>query len=180
MWWYLRKKYIFLENLPIYFKSPLLLSISIFTANWYSDKVFVSFPKIPLTFLKLHAVNIFLMICCFFFSFSLATHFNPKNRKTGILSWCPQHFYILGMFLWVLWIDEYSSILLWLPFSSETFYSSEFCKKKERKKQQQKNVQQFFFKNLIFKLFNYFYCILVSCASGSSSEKIVFCFKLTN
>lgn len=67
MWWYLRKKYIFLENLPIYFKSPLLLSISIFTANWYSDKVLLSFPKIPLTFLKLHAVNIFLMICCFFF-----------------------------------------------------------------------------------------------------------------
>lgn len=107
------------------------------------------------------------------FPLSLATHLNPKNRATGILSWCPQHFNILGMFPWILWIDEYSSILLWLPFSLETFYSSEFCKTKDRNKQQQKIVQQFFFQNLIFKLFNYFYCILVSCTSGNSSEKIV-------
>lgn len=104
MWWYLRKKYIFLENLPIYFKSPLLLSISIFTANWYSDKVFVSFPKIPLTFLKLHAVNIFLMICCFFFLFTChtlqskeqdnwnpilmsSTLLHPGNVFMGIVNW---------------------------------------------------------------------------------------------
>lgn len=165
------EKYVYLENVPIFY-NPLLLSIRAFIADCYSDKGFGRFPMISPRLLKLHVVNILLMVLLLLFPF----HFpHTSIQRTEQLKSYPDVFNTstsCDCFYGYCELMEILSYCCNISFHQKHFILLNLVKRKKQTNNS-KNLLNNFFTNLIFKRFYYFYCILVSCASGRSSEKIV-------